>query len=149
MDVAACAIGALSVVKAIFKHLPAQVAPPHPTSRMLALNGVVLICPFCMVPERIMLPLILECDALFTAIHTRFPRLALLFDVATVRILCFFAVGVSEYLILMDGLIIDVAWAASVASKSRGMTGPGPCLARLGALARLSPRVSVVMAMYS
>jgi hypothetical protein len=51
MDMEACAVGALSMVKAIFKHFPAQVAPAifklGCSAWMLAPNGAELMCPFC------------------------------------------------------------------------------------------------------
>ncbi len=102
-----------------------------------------------MSPHDTMLPHLLVCDAMYSVIHTRFPRLPWLFEISTVRILCFFAVGALEALVLLDGRFVDAVWAALVVSESRGMTGPGPFLARLDALARLSPRASAVLAMYS
>ncbi len=50
MDVDACAIGALTLVKAIFQHLPSQVAPATLklgcNAWMLAPHRAGLICPF-------------------------------------------------------------------------------------------------------
>ncbi len=62
----ACAMEALMIIKAVFKHLPAQVAPATLklgcNAWMLAPHGVALTCPFCKSPKEIMLPHLLVCD---------------------------------------------------------------------------------------
>ena len=95
------------------------------------------------------LPHFLCCDAMFQAIQLRFPNFPWMFGNPNVRILHLFAVGAAEEVVLLSALLVDAVWAAFIACKRSGTLGHGPFLARLDAMATLSPRAAAILTSYS